>query len=95
MTRHIAMSFETLSRRAATTGNPSQPGAPLSVPQYYAENVFPLPPRSILAAPIAPLEPLDLAKSRFHETLRFALLLNFSIWGLFALAVWALFFSRF
>jgi hypothetical protein len=92
MTHRIGISFETLSRRPTLTGSPQSAGARPSVTQYYAENVFPLPPRSILAAPIAPLEPLDLAKSRFHETLRFALLLNFSIWGVFFGAVWALFF---
>jgi hypothetical protein len=42
-----------------------------------------------------PLESLDLAKSRFNKALAFALIVNFSIWGLLALAVWALFFAAF
>lgn len=92
MTRRIAISFETLSRRPTSTGGPQSAGAPLSVPQYYAENVFPLPPRSILTAPIPSLEPLDLAQARFNRALMMALLLNFGIWGFFALMVWALFF---
>jgi hypothetical protein len=117
MTRRLNISFETVSRRAATTGYPSQPGAHgdsyASPIQFLARNrshapaavnpstpmmiqssaIIPLPSRSILAAPIAPLKALNLAKSRFHETLRFALLLSFSIWGLFALSIWVLFFN--
>lgn len=83
------ISFETLSRRPAATGNPLPVGARPSVTQYYAENVIPLPSGSL---PISPLETIDLAQARFHETLRFALLLNFTIWGLLALCLWALFF---
>ena len=57
-----------------------------------SSSIIPLPPRSILAAPIPALEPPNLAQARFNRALLFALLLNFSIWGLFFGAVWALFF---
>ena len=115
MTRNLRISFETLSRRAATTGNPSQPGAHgdnyASPIQTLARNkshapaavnastpmmiqsseIIPLPPRSILTAPIPGLEPINLAKARLNKALLLALTLNFTIWGLLAL-VWALFF---
>jgi hypothetical protein len=56
-----------------------------------------LPAGSIVSIPRheAPLEPLDLSQARFNKALAFALIVNFSIWGLLALAVWALFFAAF
>jgi hypothetical protein len=75
-------------RTMATSPTPTKTSVP-TISQSSA--LIPLPARSILAAD-APLEPLNLAQARFYETLRFALLLNFSIWGLFFGAVWALFF---
>jgi hypothetical protein len=49
----------------------------------------PLPSGSL---PVSQLEPLDFSQSRLNKTLMLALLLNFGIWFLFALGVWALFF---
>lgn len=50
---------------------------------------IPLPSGSL---PISPLKPINLSQARFNEALALALLINFGIWGLLALAVWALFF---
>lgn len=91
MTRQFGISFETLSRRADATGISHPPGSH-GVTQYYAENVIPLPSRSILAADIAPLEPIDLAEARSNEARSLALLFSLFLWDLFALVLWALFF---
>lgn len=42
--------------------------------------------------PVSQLEPLDFSQSRLNKPLLFALLLNFAIWGLFALVIRALLF---
>jgi hypothetical protein len=76
-------------RKMATSPTPIKTSVP-TISQSSA--LIPFPSRSILAAD-QPLEPINLAQARFNEALMFALLLNFSTWGLFALAVWALFFK--
>lgn len=50
-----------------------------------------LPSGSIVAVP--PLESPDLSQARLKEALLFALPIGFFLWGLFALAIWALFFN--
>ncbi|MCK1465752.1 hypothetical protein IVB34_47580 [Bradyrhizobium sp. 2] len=60
--------------------------------QYYPPaEIIRMPSGSIVSIP--PLKPLNLAQSRFNEAVVFALLVNFGIWGLLAIAIWALFFA--
>jgi hypothetical protein len=82
-----------LTRLDATTGaRPSHPascGAGTQKINPRAE-IIRMPSGSIVAIPS--LEPINLTQSRFNEALALALLINFGIWFLFALGVWALFF---
>lgn len=85
------ITFEKLSRTAAT-GNPPQSGSRGLGKQYNsrAANVILLPSRSILAADVAPLEPIDLAQARLKEAIPFALPVGALLWILIGLAVWGL-----
>jgi hypothetical protein len=79
-----------MSRRAMDGGH-QRVGSRSAVPQYKSgAEIIRMPSGSIVSIP--PLEPLDLAKSRFNEALLLALFINFGIWACLALLLWALFF---
>lgn len=87
--------FEKSSPRSVTTGESDQiAGSRGTVTQYNSgAEIIRMPSGSIVSIPH--LETSDLPKSSFNEALVFALLVNFAIWGLLALAVRALFFAVF
>jgi hypothetical protein len=90
------MMYSKTTRPIATTGAPSRPaysGAGTQKINPRAE-IIRFPSGSLLR-PETSLEPLDLAQARLNRALMFALLVNFGIWGLLAIAIWALFFAAF
>jgi hypothetical protein len=83
-----------LTSRTDATGI-SHPSGSRGVTQYYADNVIPLPSRSIMADPIPSLEPINLLQSRIYEARVVALLLTLFSWVGIAVFFWLLFFSGF
>lgn len=81
-----------LTSRSSATGISHSTGSRGQGKQYYPPaEIIRMPSGSIVSIP--PLKPLNLAQSRFNEAVVFALLVNFGIWGLLAIAIWALFFA--
>jgi hypothetical protein len=93
MTAH--RSFEKTSRQNVGRGRYDHPAGSRGAKTQYIPRteIIRMPSGSIVSIPA--LKSINLPQSRFNEALAFAMAVNFGIWGLLALAVWALFFAAF